>query len=449
MLNAFILMGLICQGFGGYCLTSAIDLDDLQQSEMIPFYRHPSSAFASGQARLSELIKNQKNLSFFDEYQVLWNMKEYSVKASDLLRDQNLLTRVLVIKNPLQPRIITTNKLTLDSEQKNDINYPVIDSSDYWLNIQIAGKKVKVEYENITPIPTDLGQFINIVDTYLRNGPNYEQAILTTIPKSNKFIPLSVESGWLKIKFGGKIGFVDINHCVGRADFAEEIYTNQWIKIKYRSGEYVVTKDDKKIRIADIKGYVANPEKAIFTAEKPNQPFLNSDVLIINHVAKTWVQSELADHGTVYWVQDDSLLNKKKLLTTDEIIKGEIISYSVDKKNQNKALVSKNGIFKTSDGINWENIHFFKDKNYPVLINQGLWFVGPFLSNNQGRSFTNYLRWDVVADLIQNHLKHIPNKIEIKSIKVTTGNKLQLEISTGQNTLKMIGYPNSTNWKIL
>lgn len=369
---------------------------------MVPFYRSPMSAFASGQIQLSHLVKTQKKTEIQDNITVLWNAKHYQVSSQDLITDQDLVS----------------NKKSMK------------------LNI----------------IEKDRGQFTNIVDTYLRSGASYDDSIITTIPKRNFLTPIAIKGSWLQVKFKTHIGFIDLNHCVGRADFAQMILTDHWQDVQFRSGEYVVTKENRKIPISEIIDYLANPNKAVFISTKENQPLLNSDVIIIKKDTTPWMTSFLPEHGQVYWQMKDEQqahsLKEKPHISTDEILKGEIFSYSVDQKNQKNALVAKNGIFKTTDGANWEYIQMFKNQNYPVLIHDRLWFVGPYLSTNQGQSFTSYLRWDKITELIQSKKNMVPKKIEIKNLSMTQSNKISLLIDTGNFKIQLTGIPQTNQWVI-
>ncbi len=376
-------------------------LSPLNQSQMVPFYRTPTSAFASGQIPLIQLIKTQKKTEFQDNITVLWNAKQYQVRSQDLMTDQDLIT-----------------------------------------NNQLSKANV---------LEKDLGKILNIIDTYLRTGPSYESSIITTVPQRHKMTPLLIDGSWIQVKYKSQIGYIDLNHCIGRADFAQMILTDHWQEAKYRSGEFVVTNENKKIPISEIKDYLPHPNKAVYISEKINQPLLNSDVLIIKKDQTPWMTSLLPDHGQIYWQMKDEYQSSNKLiqrLTTEDILKGEVFSFSVDQRNQKNAIVAKNGIFTTTDGTNWQNIQMFKNQNYPVLIHDRLWFVGPYLSTNQGQSFTSYLRWDKITELIQNTKNLAPKKIEIKNITITKKNKISLLIDAGNISVQLTGIPHTNQWSV-
>ena len=64
-------------------------------------------------------------------------------------------------------------------------------------------------------------------------------------------------------------------------------------------------------------------------------------------------------------------------------------------------LASAQGIFRTTDGEQWTQIEQFRDQDHPIAIaKSGRIFVGPYFSDDQGVTFTEYIRWDkLIASL--------------------------------------------------
>lgn len=424
----------------------------------VSFYRSSLSLFPSGQASRTSLEAKTTRTELDLSFQTSWDKKNFLLQGDQILRDiqvaKNAQTKSFaqLLDRPRRDAMPAGNLA-----EKTQVE--ILDTDSYWARVQVVGKKEAgwMPLHQLQANHDDTGIFINLIDTYLRDEPRMPSAIITTIPRLRRFEPLSFEKGFLKLRYENRIGYADINHFVGKADFANLIYHPKkgWTTALHRNNDFMVTQPGAMLPIGEIKGYVTNGSRGIMIrAETSYGPQLRSRVEITKPEACIWGVSSLDGHGEVWWKMKDLLVPEKTVqkasLTTDELMKREIYSIAFENKNSVKGIVSAEGIYKTEDGLTWTEVPQFGKQNYPVNIHpSGVWYVGSFKSTNKGQSYEPFIRWDLIAEAIESAYHRNPKILRLTQIDALPGSQMQIHVDTGIKQIKLRSSLTGGSWSVV
>lgn len=299
--------------------------------------------------------------------------------------------------------------------------------------------------------PYDRGLVLTLNDTKLRVSADVKAEALKSIPKLNYFIPISFEKGFVKILFSGKFGYIDINDCISKFDFAKFAYsfktkTNTWEVINHREFDNLITDKNESLQLAEIKGLVVDQKLAFAFKDNEHYPKWTSFKLV-KEKTKPWLQSELKGHGQIWWQRPDTEIVSKNTLSIDDLIKKEIFSVSFQEDNPKKGLASARGVYITEDGQNWTEITQFKDYSGPVFYySNTLMYIGNYRSLDGGKTFENYIQIDKVSAAITRSTGINPKKIQITKIKVQKPYNVVIDVHTGTRKVRLKSPIFSQDW---
>lgn len=290
--------------------------------------------------------------------------------------------------------------------------------------------------------PYDRGLVLTLNDTQLREAADVKTKAIKSIPKLNYFIPISFEKGFVKILFSGQFGFVDINDCISKFDFAKFAYSfktksNSWEVINHREFDTLITGKNESLQLAEVKGLIVDQKLAYAFKENEHYPKWTSFKLV-KEKTKPWLQSELKGHGPIWWQRPDAEMVGQNTVSIDDLIKKEIYSVSFQEDNPKKGLASANGVFITEDGQNWNEISQFKGYSGPVHYHSNsLIYVGNYRSVDGGKTFENYIQIDKVSSAITKFTGITAKKIQITKIKVQKPYNIVIDVQTGTRKVRL------------
>ncbi|MES2801293.1 MAG: hypothetical protein V4654_02275 [Bdellovibrionota bacterium] len=299
--------------------------------------------------------------------------------------------------------------------------------------------------------PYDRGLVLTLNDTKLRESAGIKAMALKSIPKLNYFIPISFEKGFVKILFNGQFGYIDINDCISKYDFAKFAYsfrskTSTWEAINHREFDHLITAKNESLQLAEIKGLVVDQKLAYAFKENEHYPKWTSFKLV-KEKTKPWLQSQIKGHGPIWWQRPNIEIVGQNTISIDDLIKKEIYSVSFQEDNPKKGLASARGVFITEDGQNWNEITQFKDYSGPVYYHSNsLIYVGNYRSLDGGKTFENYIQIDKVSSAITKSTGVIPKKIQITKIKVQKPYNIVIDVHTGTRKVRLKSPIFSQNW---
>lgn len=425
----------------------------------LSFYRSRQSQFPSGQASRTELENKISHTELEFSYNVTWDKKSFQLESDQILRDIQTSRYVdtktsceLLSDNRREARAVKTLPAKAALE--------ILETESYWARVKEKNGKTEgwIPLHLLQAKHEDTGVYVNLIDTYLRKGPEIPSGIVTTIPRLRRVIPLAIENGFLKISYENKIGYADINNFVSRADFANLAYSpkGSWMTISHRNGAFLVTKAGTQVPVKDILGYVTNSHRGIVIRPGANSsgPRILSRVEILKSSANVWASSKLTGHGDVWWKKNNLLIEDEissaKTITTDELMKREIYSIAFENKDSLRGIVSSEGIYRTENGLTWTLIPLFGSQNYPVNIHpNGNWFVGSYKSINEGKSFDPFIRWEQIAQAIESALHRNPKVLRLTQIEALPNSQVQIYVDTGVNKIKLRSSLSNLNWSVI
>lgn len=429
------------------------------ENPVVPFYRTQKSLFPSGEISKDVLQNTLLRREQKPWFRVQWNKKEFEVPGVSLLRDvhvtQTLLTnsRLSLLASPLTGSAKTTTvsaKTTL----------VVLRTDESWAQVLEPKQKIKgwAPLAQLSAPTEDKGVYVTLFDTHLRKSApaapgRASGEVLATIPRLQRLTALSLEKTFLKVRYQGKTGFVDINAVAGRADFAMWAYhkSKQWLGISHRESNVLMTVDGKKLKLDEFLAFSPYSHRGVVTLKTDEQgPSVRSRVEIVDDIAHLWNLSLVAGHGQVWWRSEANPGQKKVSvteITSEELLKREVHSVAFASTKSMKGLASAGGIFKTLDGKTWTQVPMFEGKNYPVSIHpEGVWFVGSYRSFDEGKTFEPYIKWDRLAEKIQNSIHKTPRHLRIAEIEPLSHSRVRILVDTGVQKLKMQAHFLSQEW---
>lgn len=395
----------------------------------VPFFKSPESLFPSGSVSIKALQKQQTNARLTKEKLYKW--KNQFFRAHEL--------------KPIRP--VHLSRTVIDPVTKQ--RFKVLEANVDFVKVRDDIKKREVEYplDHLASDPYDTGIAITLTDTYLKKIPSDDGKVLTTIPQGISLTAISYENGFAKVNYKNYSGYVRLSEAVTKFDLATVIYAEEkWQFVKRREFDSMITVDDKKIHLSQIRGLVTPDLRGLIASSNQKIP-LWSLVEIITDQKPSWIESTLKGHGSVWW--KPSVL-REEVYTIDQLLKKEISSVSFHPKDPLKGILSAHGVFMTEDGYHWTKISQFTDFNGPVYyFNDVMLFVGQFRSIDGGRSFDNYIQIDKMASAIEYSLGFFPKKLQVKRIETRSPFRLKIEIDTGNKRIKMESPLFAQDWKVV
>ncbi len=422
------------------------------------FFREKNSPFPSGQASRNTLAERVVQTEVQLQYQCRWDKREYSLEASQVLTEMDVAS-VVESKNNVQMLSLPRSEASLLKTYSTGTKFSVISVEEPWLRVRedksslegwVLSSQVKTRHD-------DLGYFTTIIRTPLRMADTIGAPVITYIPQREHFKALRIGRQFIKIQYKDLVGYAELSHFATRADFATLVYHPQtkWQAVKYRVGAEVQTRNQSTIALSDARGFVTSPKKGLVIQATSEGPPLQAHVEILKPKAYIWAQSQLSGHGFIWWKKDDFQIGLENrtpnTLTTDELMKREVLDIALEGKDSLRGLVSSHGIYRTEDGQNWERIDFFGEGRNPIAIHpNGNWFVGAYRSRDRGKSFEPFIRWDKIAQAIEQAYQRNPRVLRLNKIETLPNSRIAISVDTGtRSEVKLQSLIGDFSWNII
>lgn len=409
------------------------------------FYRRPESLFPSGQASLSDL--NKKKLREFHEFNYLIEKDGVALKLPTqlILRDMDL-----------------SLKLAHSSTGETGL---VVGTRGPWAMV-VSGAKNRKTWWPVgqgLPVPDDQGLAIPLTRTSLRKEPQWKTETLSFLEAGTRLRLLQVKEDWAEVSLllkPSEKGWVDLSAVVLKHDFASFILPKggSWTPVRYRQGRFMITGRGEKVPVEQVQSLMTRPDLGILTEDlKARGLFQRSFVQIKNWESLKWVVSQLPGHGEVFWRDDQSTgaptatSGRTATFSFEEILKKPIFSVAFHPLNPRIGLISAEGIYMTTDGLNWRSLPAFGKDNLAVAISADFeLFVGHSRSTDQGKTFQPFLKWEQIAELMEGKSRKAPKILRLVSITPLAQKKIAIEVDTGVKVAKLVGsgqFGLVTHWK--
>jgi len=224
-------------------------------------------------------------------------------------------------------------------------------------------------------------------------------------------------SQWSLVQHRGAIGYVRRHLLIAREDIPPQsvLVSRHFLPIRKASAPF-----------ADV----------VFRAQRfENLRWLDSRI-------EEWGMVRVRREGVVWWpmttlVKDPTETTPKRLqLSTQQLFRRKIFDMASNPANPNLKFASAAGIFRTTNGQTWTKIEMFAEQNHPIAVSStGRVFVGPYVSDDQGQNFEQYIRWDLLMNTVRKQRPVSEHQVRILETKPLdrSGNRLQLRLDIGHH----------------
>lgn len=421
-----ILLPLLLNSTASY---AAISPSSAPKNELeVPFYKSVDSLFPSGFTNIENLKRSQISTKNKTDRYYKWQKLFFSQDELKPIFPVHLSRYVIDQKSNSRLKVIETNSksiLTSDNSQ------------------QIVSKKLITD---VAADPYDLGYVMSLKDIYLKDSANTKSKTLTTIPQGIRLIAEKYTSKYALVAYQNYKGYVHISDLITKFDFSTFVFANnEWHQVRSRNFDVINTEKNQTISLNDIKGLITPDNKGIIASTSQKLPIWSQVEISLDKIS-VWNESELKEHGRIWW-KSNSEIDEQVTYTIDEILKKDISSVSFHPQNPLKGILSSNGVFTTQDGYRWKKIKQFEEFNGPVhYFNDHLIFVGNFRSTDGGKTFDNYIKVEKLASAIEFQFGFTPKKLQVKKIETKAPFRLKLEIETDHRNIKLESPLFSQDW---
>ena len=171
------------------------------------------------------------------EYSGVWAKVNYSGKTgychTSYLKDSTASTETRYTTANLNMRTGPGTSYSVILVIPKASSVQVISSANGWAKIIYNGKTgyASTAYLSttgaVTPSPTTSSVYTTIASLNLRSGPSTNYPVLLVIPQETVLSPLGTSSGWYKVTYGGKTGYVSGSYIsVSDSRAAAEAFVN-------------------------------------------------------------------------------------------------------------------------------------------------------------------------------------------------------------------------------
>ena len=296
--------------------------------------------------------------------------------------------------------------------------------------------------------PYHWGYLVSKHKTPLREKPSGKSKIIGYLPAGLRLTPLSFQKEFVQIEWKQKQHFIPFSYVISRLNFAKKIKANMnWKDVLFVMGHWVKTTDHQFVSVDQFKGMQGGRSLAYNMASKAyirNKPKTQSDVI------------QVIDRLTpLSLIKQESILPSipQRVITTDQLFKRKVFDVASTK---GLMLASANGIFRSVDGISWEKLIFFENKDLPLAISpSGKLYIGPYRSVDSGKTFHQYIRWDLIFNALKANGIHAVSELSIKDIEFLNNSSqiLKMTLQMGRDwskkvrLTKVISYDEGKSWR--
>ncbi len=426
----------------------------------VPFFRHQNSAFPSGEAPLEKLLERVVGKDTQVQFHISWDHNQFLVAKNDLLFDIEVSEKVVTVNQAFlrsEPEFNANRLLTMAAGKPARI----LKSTQLWLYIEVMNESIPmkgwVHAQDIKPDESDFGFYRSLMEAKLKEKPDSFSTTITTVPRLSSLRALESESQWIKVKYDGKVGFINKQYLISKIDFADSVLdkSGEWFKVIKIKPNHVIAKNTEgqktipvdrliKIRTDDSIAYITRAQEG-----HGKTPQIGSKATVVEKRGEIWYQSILDGHNKIWWTEK---MERPKVvtLTDQELRKKKISSISLIDRGDKLGLASAGSIYKTVDGITWKQIDAFQNAEYPVLAHPGgNLFVGPFRSTNNGETFEPFIKWDELAMMIKEKYNYDPKFFKMTKMEYESSSQIKLTIDTGMRKIKLLTAVNGLQMRLV
>jgi hypothetical protein len=204
--------------------------------------------------------------------------------------------------------------------------------------------------------------------------------------------------------------------------------------------------------LSDERAIVLGPSTQLLSSPLPyadrvrTTEMLSQPLKILASESLRWGKARLPDVGEIWWPMVDSedadedarVLNTAEIISSEQLFARKIFDMAASPTDPTVQFASAKGVFRTVDGKKWKKLDLFEDRNYPIAISgTGAVFIGPYVSDNHGENFQQWIRWDSLVATLRRKVGRPPEQLQIREIRSEdpTGRRVVLKLFVGDSKL--------------
>ncbi len=327
---------------------------------------------------------------------------------------------------------------------------------DHWTQVSLPHRPEKypekywVENSYLTAKGDDWEFAVTKRPTSLLSQADTTGKTLCQIKSQERLILHSFSGHFAKVQGCGGLGFVSLKDLITKAHFAKNVWTTDGTHEILRVNiSEIIDINLRPISFSSIRGFEFHSGIRISKGQAAHS---NQKLFIRRIKNVVWGLSQLPHAGKFWWntAQKDSEPSPET--TNQELLKRKLFDMVSSPKNPDEKWASAGGIYRTVNGKTWQKLAQFENNNYPIYISEkGRVLVGPYYSDDDGKTFSSYVRWDLLLDLLNQKSHAHLSDIRLSQIQPLdiTGDALKLVFHVANQYLSIETKDFGASWQLM
>lgn len=429
----------------------ALTLGTARAEAGTPVYLKPESRFASGQYARTWLEARTKDIQLQRWFRV-WTTTSDRRTVYGWIAEDHVLTQL---------RLSSIARLTRNEPDRSEASLDslrggripkgaqviILERAGSWSRVRVLGENSPnkergrdswILNEALTRDPGNQVEKAYVIQsTPIRLQPNLKVKPIESFDPHREVNVVSAEGAWLEVQIDARQMSLGLDIQTGWIERKNVWLSSDLISAGSASGK--TASENVRPLFAGLELRSAPlPEANIVTLLSGTEA-----LHILGSQYLKWGQVRIPDHGTLWWPITDShetdLVAPPMTLSTQELVSRSLFDLAASHSIPGFKIASAKGVFQTTDGKTWKKISSFEEKNFPVAITGSspeklALFVGPFLSTDQGKTFSEWIRWDRLVQSIKTKTGMPPNRMRLSALEMIddSGQKIRLTLDLGR-----------------
>ncbi len=395
----------------------------IQSAFAVPVYLNIESRFPSGHYKRNILESRTRKIQAQNWFRVRTPDKHYGwLPESDLVTALKLVNHAI-----LKETVPVRSDALLDSIEQalvtKGTRVQIVSQKGSWALVRFqtdgATRESWINSESLLPVTDGPPEKIFVKPrTLVYALPGAKGRVIRTITTPTIMPVIKEREGWFEVRVRESNGFIKKADAVTAQDLGTSA--------AHALNDHVPMKS-APLPYSDIATHVSSGAR----------------LKIIASQSLRWGYATLSDLGGIWWpmhelAEEEKNHAVKEELTTSELFKRKLFDMASSPAVNSLKFASAQGIYRTTDGRKWTKIPQFHDKNFPIAISSsGIVFVGPYLSEDHGETFEQWIRWDKLIAALKRYPNLSAQKIQIHEIhpEDSEGKKVKLKLGIGEEYL--------------
>lgn len=394
-----------------------------QSTYAIPVYLNTESRFPSGHYKRKILESRTTKIQSQNWYRVQTPEKTFGwLPENDLVTSLKLVSEAL-----LKEAVPMRSEALLDSIEQELIpkgtRVKILSHDGSWIfarfQIGSATRESWINSESLSPVTDGPTEKIFVKPrTLVYVLPGANARVLRTITQPTIMPVVKEQEGWFEVRVREANGFIKKADAIMARDLGESTVHALHDRVPLKTAP---------LPYSDLVSHLAS----------------GTPLKVLSTQTLRWGHAKLSEVGHIWWpmhelAEEEKEPVVKEELTTAELFKRKLFDMASSPVIRSLKFASAQGIYRTTDGSKWTKIPYFHDKNFPIAISSaGVVFVGPYLSDDHGETFEQWIRWDKLVGALKRYPNLSAQKIKIHEIhpEDPAGKKVKLKLSIGEEFL--------------